>query len=123
MPCTETVKFPVVAFAEAPKTTGVFAPAVTLKGLAGFEVTPAGSALSVTWTAPEKPLTGFMETLTAGLAAPCVTEIEFADKFRVKSGAGGGGGGPEVVLPQPAQTNASARTIASGTPRRYRPMR
>jgi hypothetical protein len=42
------VKSPVVAFAEAPKTTGVLAPAATLKGLAGFEVTPAGSALSVT---------------------------------------------------------------------------
>jgi hypothetical protein len=42
------MKFPVAAFAEAPKMTGVPAPAATLKGLAGFEVTPAGSALSDT---------------------------------------------------------------------------
>jgi hypothetical protein len=42
------MKFPVAAFAEAPKTTEVLAPAATLKGLAGFEVTPAGSALSDT---------------------------------------------------------------------------
>ena len=48
VPCTEIVKFPVVALAEAPKTTGVLAPAVTLKGLAGFEVTPAGRVLNAT---------------------------------------------------------------------------
>jgi hypothetical protein len=55
VPCIEIVKFPVVAFAEAPKTTGVLEPAATLKGLTGFEVTPEGSVLSVTWTAPVKP--------------------------------------------------------------------
>jgi len=46
-----------------------------------------------------------------------MTETEFADKFRLKSGAGGGGGGgPEEVLPQPASSIASERRIASGTP-------
>ncbi|PYT53123.1 MAG: hypothetical protein DMG43_09855 [Acidobacteria bacterium] len=53
---------PVEAFAAALKTTAVLAPAATVKGLAGFELTPAGSALSVTWTAFAKPLTAFMET-------------------------------------------------------------
>jgi len=46
-----------------------------------------------------------------------MTETEFADKFRLKSGeGGGGGGGPEEVLPQPANSIASERRIASGTP-------
>jgi len=44
----EIVKFPVVAVEEASKTIEVFAPAATLKGLAGLEVTPAGRALSAT---------------------------------------------------------------------------
>jgi len=79
------------AFAATPKTTAVLAPAATVKGLAGFEVTPAGSALSVTWTVLAKPLTGFMETPTAELAEPCGTEIEFEDTPREKSGTGGGG--------------------------------
>jgi hypothetical protein len=39
------MKFPVAALAAAPKTTEVLAPAVTMKGLAGLEVTPAGSVL------------------------------------------------------------------------------
>jgi len=85
------VNDPVGAFAATPKTTAVLAPAATVKGLAGFEVTPAGSALSVTWTAFAKPLTGFMEILTAELAEPCGTEIEFEDRLREKSGTGGGG--------------------------------
>ena len=59
----------------------------------------------------------------AELAAPCVIEIEFDERFRAKSGAGGEGGGPEEVLPQAAQTNASEREIANGTPCRNRPMR
>ncbi|OLB35047.1 MAG: hypothetical protein AUH11_16320 [Acidobacteria bacterium 13_2_20CM_57_17] len=109
VPCIEIVKFPVVAFVEAPKTTGVLAPTVTLKGLAGFEVTPEGSALSVTWTAPAKPFSAFTETLTEGLVAPCGMEIEFDDKLRVKSGAGGGGGELEDAAPQPAQIHGTGR--------------
>jgi hypothetical protein len=42
------VKFPAVALAEAPKTMEALAPAATVKGLAGFEVTPDGRALSAT---------------------------------------------------------------------------
>jgi hypothetical protein len=42
------MKFPVAAFVEAPKTTEVLALTATLKGLAGFDVTPVGSALSAT---------------------------------------------------------------------------
>jgi len=85
------VNDPVGAFAATPKTTAVLAPAATVKGLAGLELTLAGSALSVTWTAFAKPLTGFMEILTAELAEPCGTEIEFEDRLREKSGTGGGG--------------------------------
>ena len=69
-PCTEIVKFPVVALAEAPKIREVLAPTATVKGLAGFEVTPEGSALSVTWTVAVKPFSAFTETLTEGLVAP-----------------------------------------------------
>jgi len=44
----EIVKFPVVALEEALNNRDVLAPAATLKGLAGFEVTPAGRELSAT---------------------------------------------------------------------------
>ena len=89
--------------------TEVLEPAATLKGLWGFEVTPTGRALSVTWTAPAKPFSAFTETLTEGLVAPCGMEIEFDDKLRVKSGAGGGGGELEDAAPQPAQIHGTGR--------------
>jgi len=44
----EIVKLPITAVEEAPKTTEVLAPAATLKGLAGFAVTPVGRELSAT---------------------------------------------------------------------------
>jgi len=122
-PCTEIVKFPVVALAEAPKITEVLAPAATVKGLAGFEVTPVGIAVSVTWTAPVKPFTAFTEMLTEGLVAPCAMEIEFDDKLRVKSGAGGGGGELEDAAPQPAQIRTSERRTVAGTQCLNRPKR
>ncbi len=52
----------------------------------------------------------------AELAAACVIEIEFDDRFRVKSAAGGGGGKPENEPPQPSHNNASERRTGSGTP-------
>ena len=124
MPCIEIVKFPVAAFAAAPKTTGVLAPTVTLKGLAGFEVTPVGSALSVTWTAPAKPFSAFTETLTEGLVAPWAMEMEFDDRARVKSAKGGRGGVElEDAPPQPAQIHASERRTVAGTQCLNRPKR
>ena len=85
------MKFPVAALDEAPKTTDALAPAATLNGLVGFEITPAGSPLKITCTLPVNPLFGLTETLTAELAPPCETETEFAERDREKSGAGGGG--------------------------------
>ena len=123
MPCTEIVKFPSAALVEAPIITEVLAPAATLKGLAGLDVTPAGSAMSDTCTEPVKPFVGLTETLTAGLVAPCVTEIEFDDRLRAKSAAGGGGGGPDPELPQPAELHMARTRIASRTLCRIRPMR
>ena len=116
MPCIEIVKFPVGAFAEAPKMTEVLEPAATLKGLWGFEVTPTGRALSVTWTAPAKPFSAFTETLTEGLVAPWAMEMEFDDRARVKSAKGGGGGGLEDEPPQPTLVHTSERRTAAGTP-------
>jgi len=52
----------------------------------------------------------------AELAAPCVMEIAFDDRFREKSAAGGGGGEPENEPPQPSHINASERKTGSGTP-------
>jgi hypothetical protein len=45
-------------------------------------------------------------------------EIELEDKLREKSARGGGGGGAglEDVPPQLAQTDASERRTAAGTP-------
>jgi hypothetical protein len=91
VPWGEIVKFPVAAFAAAPKTTEMLEPAATLKGLAGFEVTPEGSALSVTCTLPVNLLTGFTETPRAELVPPCCTETELEERASVKSGTGGGG--------------------------------
>ncbi len=92
----------------------VLAPEATLNGLEGFEVTAAGSALNATRTAPEKPFTGFTETVTAELVAPCEMEIEFDDRARVKStaGGGGGGGGLEDEPPQASHSNASRKTAS-----------
>ena len=121
-PCTEIVKFPVVALAEAPKITEVLAPAATVKGLAGFEVTPVGIAVSVTWTAPVKPFTAFTEMLTERLVAPCAMEMKFDDRARAKS-ATGGGGGLEDAAPQPAQIRTSERRTVAGTQCLNRPKR
>src|ERR1700676_817872 len=71
LPCAITVKLPVAAVEEAPKITGVpAAPAAMLKGLAGFEVTPAGTPERLTCTVPINPFSGFTETVTAELVAP-----------------------------------------------------
>jgi hypothetical protein len=93
VPCAETVKFPVAALEAAPNRTEVLAPAATVKGLVGLDVTPEGSAPKVTCTLPVKPFSGLTEILTAELAAPWITEIELGDKAMEKSGEGGGGGG------------------------------
>ena len=115
-PCAEIVKLPVAAFAATPKTTETLAPAAMLNGLAGFDVTPAGRALSVTCTLPVKPLMGVTEKLTAELAAPCCTVIEPDDRPRVKSGIGGGGGvTDDEPPPQPAHFNVSNSRISFGT--------
>ena len=52
----------------------------------------------------------------AELAAPCVIEMEFDERFRVKSAAGGGGGELENEPPQPSHKNASERRTGSGMP-------
>jgi hypothetical protein len=89
----------------------------TLKGLEGLEVTPLGRELSDTWTEPEKPLSGFTETLMAELVAPCAMEMELEERLIEKSGAGGGGGEiEEEEPPQPAFMEAKERKSASGTP-------
>ena len=87
------MKFPVPAFAAAPKTTETLAPAAIANGLAGFEVIPAGSVPSETCTVPLKPFSGATLNWIGELVAPCVTLTEFEEEVRVKSGDGGGGGG------------------------------
>ena len=61
--------------------------------------------------------------MTAELVAPCAIEMEFDDRLRVKSAVGGGGGALEEEPPQLAQTDASERRTAAGTPWRNRPMK
>jgi len=112
----EIVKLPAAALAEAPKMIGALAPAATLKGLDGFEVTPAGSELRVTWTEPEKPLSGFTETFTAELVAPWAMEIEFDERARAKSATGGGREIEVEEPPQPAIAKVMERKTHSGTP-------
>lgn len=71
MPVATIAEFPVAVFGAADKSTGMLEPAATLNGLKGFEMTPAGKPLRVTWTEPVKPLSGFTDNVIAELVAPC----------------------------------------------------
>ena len=115
---------PVAALEAAPKMMGAVVLAATAKGLAGFEVTPVGSAPSVTSTEPVKPFTGFTVRLTVELVAPCAMETEVVEREIKKSGAGGGGScvNAEDPAPQPAHTDTSSASAAIGTPWRNRPI-
>lgn len=93
MPVAIIVEFPVGAFGAAEKRTGALEPVATLKGLGGFEMTPAGNPESVTCTEPVKPLSGLTESITAELVDPCWRLTEFIENPMEKSGCGGGGGG------------------------------
>ena len=115
------VKFPVDALAAAENSTGVLAAALTVKGLAGFDVTPAGKPLSVTCTVPANPLLGVTDRFTAGLVTPCWTPTEFWEKEMEKSGCGGGGGSVgggadtlEDPPPQPPIKSSSKPSDISG---------
>ena len=94
-PVAVTVKVPVDALLAAEKLTAVLDVAATVKGLAGFEVTPVGNPLSVTCTVSENPLIGVMDRLVAGLALPCCTLTIFWAKEIAKSGCAGGDGGED----------------------------
>ena len=87
------VEFPVEAFGAAEKRTGALEPVAMLKELTGFEMTPLGNPVRVTWTDPVKPLSAVTDRLTAGLVVPCWRLTEFTEKPMEKSGCGGGGGG------------------------------
>jgi len=65
-------------------------PMLTVKGLVGFAVTPAGRPVIETCTCPEKPFFGATLTLTALLVLPCATVIDVEENEKEKSGAGGG---------------------------------
>ncbi len=71
VPCATIVKFPVGVLLAVEKSTGTFEPAATLKGLGGFETTPAGNPERTTRTLPVNPLIAVIERLTAELVAPC----------------------------------------------------
>src|SRR5713101_3830636 len=114
--CAVIVKLPVGAFAAAPNTTAVLVPDATLKGLAGFEVTPLGSPPSVICTVPLNPFEGLTETFTAPLVAPCITVVEFVERTTEKSaGVGGGGWTLAIPPPQPAHARSSVPRNISGT--------
>jgi len=116
VPRAEIAKFPVAAFAAAPNTTGVLAPEANVNGLAGFDVTPFGSALNVTCTFPVNPFVGLTEIFTAELVPPCCNDTELEERTKEKSGAGGGGGDcvTDEPPPQPLHTHATARKINRG---------
>jgi hypothetical protein len=97
LPVAIIVEFPVEAFVAAENRTCALEPAETLKGLTGFEMTPVGKPVRVTWTEPLKPLSGFTDNVIAGLVPPCWRLTEPKEKAREKSGCGGGGGGGGAV--------------------------
>jgi hypothetical protein len=69
-PCTVKPNVPTAAEGAAPKTTDWFPPAVTLNGLAGFDVTPAGTPAKLICTLPLKPFVPVTEMVTGALVAP-----------------------------------------------------
>jgi hypothetical protein len=97
LPVAIIVEFPVGAFTAAENRSGALEPADTVKGLTGFEMTPAGKPARVTRTEPVKPLRGLTDNIIAGLVAPCWRLTELEEKAREKSGWGGGGGGGIAV--------------------------
>jgi hypothetical protein len=64
------VKVPVAADGAAPKRRLAVAPGETLKGLAGFEVTPVGRPATVIWTDPEKLFKEVTDKATCELVFP-----------------------------------------------------
>jgi hypothetical protein len=97
VPVATIVEFPIEVFVAAENRTAALEPAETVKGLTGFEMTPAGKPVRVTWTEPVKPLSGLIDNVIAGLVAPCWRLTEFKEKTTEKSGCGGGGGGGGAV--------------------------
>ena len=79
-----------VALPLALNNSEISVPTLTMKGLAGFAVTPAGRPAIETCTCPEKPFFGATLTLTALLVLPCATVIDVEENEKEKSGAGGG---------------------------------
>jgi hypothetical protein len=122
VPVAVTVTFPVLVVLDAENKTDALAPAATLNGLAGFDVTPVGKPESATCTLPEKPFNAVTERLIAELVVPCCTVTAFAPKAIEKSGEGGGGGGGVEVDPPPHPDKANSRTNRPGAPLRSRPI-
>src|SRR5216683_3060866 len=127
MPCTVTLKFPVGALTAAPKTTGALVFAGTVKGLAGFDSTPAGKPPSVICTTPLKPFCPFTEILSAEVVAPCMTVIELDERTMEKSWAEAGGGvsgrdevSEDAPCPHPAHAANIMTSTEFGTPSRNR---
>src|SRR5580700_10137035 len=110
-----SVEVPIEALAAAENRIGVFEPAATLNGLEGFETTPAGKPVKVTWTEPVKPLSGLTDRLTEELVAPCWTLREFCEKPMEKSGWGGGGGGGRLDEPPPQPMTERRRKTGNKT--------
>ena len=102
-----TAKFPVFALTAAENAIGVVAVRLATKGLAGFELTPGGTPLKVTWTAPENPLAGATDRFAAGLVRPCCTLTALGENEMEKSGCGAGGGGGNVDDARPQPKDAS----------------
>jgi hypothetical protein len=119
-PVAIIVEFPIEAFMAAENKRGVLDPAETLNGLMGFEMTPVGKPVRVTWTESVKPLSGLMDNVIAGLVAPCWRLTEFEENAREKSGCGGAGGGGGAVRmleeppPQPMDAKRKRMINKSG---------
>lgn len=116
-PVAIVVKVPVAAVAAAENNTEVLAPALTLNGLRGLEMTPAGKSVRVIWTVPLKPLSELTDKMTGELVAPCSTFIELLENPIEKSGEGGGGGGIRLVEgppPHPADARIRQASKHSG---------
>ena len=113
--CAVTVEFPVAVVAAAPKIMEAFAPAATVNGLPGLDVTPAGRLASVISTEPAKPFVALMETMTGWLTPPWGIDTEAEESAREKSGeatTAEAGAGAEPPLQPERRTREKRRFTA-----------
>jgi len=97
---------------EAENVTSWLAPAATLTGDCGDEVTPAGNPVMATVTGAENLFSGRTEMTAGGLGVPIAARSVGGLTAKVKSGLGGGTEPFSALPPQPTNSQTSKNHAA-----------